>query len=85
MSAALNGESEVFAIVAKTQAVDLNFMKDCLKVLRLPLKKIESERNVSDLWTKCVSEKTLKALCAAIGRSSNQPSQSAKQRATPNL
>jgi hypothetical protein len=73
ISAATRGESEVFGLISKTQAVDLLFLHDALQVMRLELIKIDSALNISDLWTKCVSQKVLETLCKLIGRTRNMP------------
>jgi hypothetical protein len=73
ISAGLRGESEVYGLISKSQAVDLAFMRDAIKVLKLDLVKVPSALNISDLWTKCVSQHTLAELTSLAGRSRNRP------------
>ena len=73
ISAGLRGESEVYGLISKSQVVDLAFMRDAIKVLKLDLIKVPSALNISDLWTKCVSQQTLAELTSLAGRSRNRP------------
>ena len=67
-SISISGESRALAIIRKTQAVDLLHMRDTLRALGLKTYKVPSAKNLSDLWTKCVSGQTLSELKKEIGR-----------------
>ena len=68
VSIAINGESRVMAYLRKTQAVDLAWLRDTIRQLGITPFKIETERNVADLWTKAVSEAVLRTLLPLLGR-----------------
>ena len=62
------GESKAMAYIRKTQAVDLLWLRDILRHMRLRPEKIASEKNVADAWTKAISEATLERLLPLLGR-----------------
>ena len=52
----------------KTQAVDVAWMRDCLVHLGVQPTKVDTSKNISDLWTKAVTRATLIVLLQLIGR-----------------
>ena len=67
-SVAEAGESKAMSYVRKTQTVDLLWLRDAVRHLRMSIIKISSERNVADLLTKAVTRKVLMTLLPIIGR-----------------
>jgi hypothetical protein len=65
---AASGESKALAHIAKSQAVDLLWLRDVSRHLGLLILKVDSERNVADLLTKAVSRKVLEQLLPILGR-----------------
>ena len=65
---AASGESKALAHIAKSQAVDLLWLRDISRHLGLLILKVESERNVADILTKAVSRKVLEHLLPILGR-----------------
>ena len=63
-----SGESKALAYVAKSQAVDLLWLRDAARHLGLVILKVGSERNIADLLTKAISRKTLEQLLPILGR-----------------
>ena len=54
--------------MAKTQAVDILWMRDALRHLRMNIIRIPSERNAADILTKAVTKKVLATILPIIGR-----------------
>ena len=67
-SVAEAGESKAMSYILKNQAVDLLWLRDALRHLKMSTIKIGSARNVADLLTKAVTRKVLAALLPIIGR-----------------
>ena len=65
---AASGESKALAHIAKSQAVDLLWLRDVSRHLGLLILKVDSERNLADLLTKAVSRKVLEHLLPIVGR-----------------
>ena len=65
---AASGESKALAHIAKSQAVDLLWLRDVSRHLGLLILKVDSERNLADLLTKAVSRKVLEHLLPILGR-----------------
>ena len=70
-SAPLAGESRAMSYIRKTPAVDLGWLRDVLRHLRLRCEKGSTQRNVADAWTTAIGESTLAKLLPLLDRNRN--------------
>ena len=62
------GSSKALAYITKTQAVDLRFLDENLRLFGFRLRKCSTKVNTSDIFTKAVSAATLRDMLPLIGR-----------------
>ena len=65
---AISGESRAMSYVRKSQAVDLLWFSGSLRLLGMKPLKIDSSKNLADMWTKAISEATCEELKRKAGR-----------------
>ena len=69
-SVSRSGFSRVLSIIRKTQAVDLQYLKDSLNHLQVQPMHVSSSKNNADIFTKAVASKELNEIKKRIGRKS---------------
>ena len=56
------GRAKVLSYLNKTLGIDLEWVRETLETLKMPLRKVPSELNLADLMTKAVTRGVLRKL-----------------------